>query len=105
MDFNTAQENTDSVQQSDSAPATDAPTPPMNVQVVERLTDADKNALDMIKVKRELALANAKAALAQSESAELSYNNLVLQLAMRYRLFDGDLINEDGSIVRKSQGQ
>jgi hypothetical protein len=73
------------------------------VQVVERLTDGDKSVLEIIKLKREVALAHAKTALAQSESAELAYNNVVLQLAMRYRLSDGDVINDDGTIQRKSQ--
>jgi hypothetical protein len=74
---------------------------PLKVEVVERLTDLDKSFLDLAKARRETALANAKTALAQSEISELSYNNAILQLAIRYRLADGDIINEDGSITRK----
>ena len=74
----------------------------LNVQVLEKLIDADKMTLDISKMKRELALANAKTAIAQSESAELTYNNIVLQLAIKYKLSDGDVINDNGEIQRKT---
>ena len=74
---------------------------PLTVDVVERLAEVDKSALDLAKVKKELALANAKTALAQSETAELSHNNVILQLALKYALKDGDTISDDGVITRK----
>ena|ERR1700743_1619313 len=73
----------------------------MRVEMVERLTEGDKTVLDLAKAKRETALEKAKTALAQSEVSELAYNNVILQLAIKYRLVDGDMINEDGSIKRK----
>lgn len=73
---------------------------PVKVEMVERLTEADKAVLDLAKSKRETALEKAKTALAQSEVAELAYNNVILQLALRYHLVDGDVINEDGTIKR-----
>lgn len=73
------------------------------VEIVERLNDTDKAALDLAKVKRELALEKAKTVLAQSEVAELSYNNVILQLALRYHLIDGDVITDDGIIQRKTK--
>lgn len=76
---------------------------PMMVQTTERLTDADKNSLDMVKMKRELALEKARTALSNSENAELQYNHLILQLAHKYSLVDGDKIAEDGSIMRKTK--
>lgn len=76
---------------------------PLQVQMSERLTDADKTLLDMAKVKRELGIEKAKSALAQSEAAELSYNNTILQLAIKYHLIDGDVIADDGTIKRKSR--
>jgi len=79
-----------------------APTQPVSVQVSERLEDADKAALDLAKSKRETAIANAKLAVSQSETADLTYNNLVLRFAVKYRLSDGDLLGEDGTITRKS---
>lgn len=79
-----------------------APTQPSNVQITERLEDADKTALDLVKAKRETASMNAKLAVSQSETADLTYNNLVLRLALKYRLSDGDLLGEDGTITRKS---
>lgn len=74
----------------------------LSENAVEKLSDADRSTLDAAKMKRELALANAKTALAQSENAELSYNNIVLQLALKYKLSNGDMINEDGTINRKN---
>lgn len=75
----------------------------LDVQVVEKITDMDKATLDATKMKRELALANARASVAQSETAELAYNNTILQLAIKYKLIDGDIINEDGAIQRKTK--
>jgi hypothetical protein len=77
----------------------------LNVQVVERLTAEDKAVLDAAKTKRELALANANLAVAKGESADLAHNNIVLRLAIKYSLRDGDLINEDGTITRKTPQQ
>lgn len=81
-------------------PAT--PSQPLDVQVVERLEDADKTVLDLAKAKRELAIANAKLAVSQGETADATYSNLVLRLALKYRLSDGDILAEDGTITRKS---
>jgi len=72
--------------------------------VKEYLSEQDKHALDLVKMKRALALANAEKALAQNESAELAYNNLVLQISFKYGLKEKDLINEQGEIIR-SQNQ
>lgn len=73
-------------------------------QVVEMkkefLSDQDKHALDLVKMKKALALANAEKALAQNESAELQYNNLVLQLTFKYSLKEKDVITEQGEIKR-----
>lgn len=76
---------------------------PMRVEMVERLAELDKSALDLAKARRETALEKAKTALAQSEASELAYNNVILQLALRYHLTDGDVINDDGSIKRKQR--
>ena len=83
-------------------PEVGAPPTPVRVEMVERLTEGDKSSLDLAKAKRETALEKAKTALAQNEVAELTYNNVILQLAMKYHLNDGDKINEDGSIERKA---
>lgn len=72
----------------------------LNVQILEHLTEEDKSILDLAKMKRELALANAKAALAQNESAGLSYDNVILKLAIKYQLSDGDTITDTGEIKR-----
>ena len=67
----------------------------------ERLLDADKMILDTAKTKKELALTQAKLALSQNETANLAYDNIVLQLAMKYQLKEGDVIEEAGTIIRK----
>jgi hypothetical protein len=69
---------------------------------VEKLLDADKSVLDIAKAKKELALTQAKLAIAQSESAGLTYDNIVLQLAMKYQLKEGNIISEDGTIIRQN---
>lgn len=74
----------------------------MQVQVVERLSNEDKATLDSIKMKRELALERAKTAVSQSESAQLAYDNVILQLAMKYKLSDGDVIEDNGELKRKA---
>lgn len=69
----------------------------------EFLSEQDKHALDLVKMKKALALANAEKALAQNEAAELQYNNLVLQLTFKYSLKEKDVITEQGEIKRGSR--
>jgi hypothetical protein len=64
------------------------------VKPVEKLSDEDRHVLDMEKMKRELALTKAT-------MADTAYNNLVLQLAMKYHLTEGDTISDAGEITRK----
>lgn len=69
----------------------------------EALSEVDKSLLENTKLKRELALANVKTVLTQSENAELVYNNVILQLALKYKLSEGDIITEDGTIKRNKK--
>jgi len=75
----------------------------LKVSVTEKLADTDKMALESVKVKAELALERAKTAVSQSESAKLIYDNVILQLAMKYKLTDGDTIDDTGEIKRVSK--
>lgn len=59
----------------------------------EFISDEDRHTLDMIKMKRALAIANA-------EKSELAYSNLVLQLTLKYSLKEKDVITEQGEILR-----
>lgn len=70
--------------------------------VAERLTDTDKNVMDNARLKSDLEFERVKTALSQKENAELSYNNLVLSMALKYRLSEGDIIEADGTIKRNS---
>jgi hypothetical protein len=74
----------------------------LNTPVLDYLSAEDKAVFDTAKTKRELALTNASLAVAKGESADLIHQNVILRLAIKYNLKDGDLINEDGSITRKS---
>lgn len=66
----------------------------------DKLSELDLNTLELAKSKKEVALANAKAALAQNETAELNYKYFVLQLYMKYGLTSEDSVKETGEIVR-----
>ena len=66
----------------------------------EKLSAEDKHHLDMSKVKRQLALAQAEKALAQNEAAETSFKYLVLQLYCKYGLTEADAIDDNGNIFR-----
>jgi hypothetical protein len=66
----------------------------------EFLSENDKHALDLIKLKRALSAATAEKVLAQNEVTELTYTNLLLKLSMKYGLKEKDLITEQGEIIR-----
>jgi len=67
----------------------------MEEKTVEKLEDADKQALDNVRGKLELAVANAK-------NADLTYQNVLLQLALKYKLQVDDQISDQGEIIRKT---
>ena len=71
-----------------------------SVAVVEKLTPEDMNNLSMIKIKQELALSQAKTAVANVELAKSQYDLFIFQIAQRYRLSDGDSISDLGEITR-----
>lgn len=71
----------------------------------EKLSEQDLTTLELAKSKKELALANAKAALAQNDAAELQYKYIILQLYMKYKLTENDSIKESGEIVRAAKSQ
>jgi hypothetical protein len=66
----------------------------------EFLSDSDRMALEMSKLKKQVATANAEKALAQNETAELAYRHVFLQICMKYGLTAADTLHEDGSFVR-----
>jgi hypothetical protein len=66
----------------------------------ENLSNDDRHVLEMAKMNRKLALAAAEKALAENNSAELSYKYVVLQLYMKYGLTEADAIDENGGIHR-----
>lgn len=79
--------------------------PVAQISSPEFLAEQDRSALDLVKIKRALALANAEKALAQNEVAELTYRNLILQLTFKYTLTEQDMITEQGEIVRGTEGK
>lgn len=72
---------------------------------VERLQEVDRLALELAKSRRQTALAEAKTALANNETAELSYKYVVLQIYMKYGLNEKDAISEAGEVLRGGANQ
>ena len=64
------------------------------------LAEVDKLTLDLAREQKKTALAEAKAALANNEKAELAFKNIVLRLYLKYHLTTSDAISEDGQIVK-----
>ena|SRR5260221_4900115 len=65
-----------------------------------RLSDMDRMALELARQQRLTTLADARAAVAQTEKSELAYKYVVLQLYMKYGLTDADAISETGDIIK-----
>lgn len=83
------------------APDVTSATPPTPVvNEVEALSDVDRLSLELAKSARFTAVAEAKAALANQEKADISYKYVVLQLYMKYGLTPADAIKETGEILR-----
>ncbi len=70
------------------------------MEEVSKLKEQDKHMLDLAKTNKRIASLNAEKALAQSETAELQYKYIVLQIYMKYGLSPKDGIDEEGNIVR-----
>jgi|WetSurMetagenome_2_1015567.scaffolds.fasta_scaffold268181_1 hypothetical protein len=70
----------------------------------DKISEVDRMALELAKSKREVALAEAKAALANNEKAELAYKYVVIQIYMKYGLNATDALNENGEIMRGGAG-
>lgn len=84
-------------------PVVETPPPAPPVSMVElpatKLSPDDKVALDLAKAKRDLAVAQAEKMVAQSETADVSFKYLVLQIYMKYKLTEKDGIDEAGNII------
>lgn len=65
-----------------------------------KMQESDRLSLELAKLNRKLALAEAQTALAKNENAELSYKYVVLQIYMKYGLTEKDAINENGEIIK-----
>lgn len=70
------------------------------VPTQEMLTDQDKVNLELAKMNRKLALAQAEKALAENNAAELSYKYIILQMYMKYGMTSEDALDEQGNIHR-----
>jgi hypothetical protein len=84
----------------ESIPVEVAQTVPVFNPPSEKLSEVDVLGLELAKNKRQLALAEAKTALANNDNSELNYKYFVLQLYMKYGLTAQDAISEAGDIVR-----
>lgn len=69
----------------------------------EALSEHDKMVLEVAKMNRKLALANAEKALAQNNEAESTYKYLLLQLYMKYGMnTETDALDEQSNILRNA---
>lgn len=77
-------------------------TPETNVATdkTECLSAEDAGAMNSAKLNAELALSQAKEAIAKSQVQELQHKYLVLQLFFKYGLTEKDHITPQGVIVR-----
>ncbi len=70
----------------------------------ETVSDQDKNALQLAKMRLKIAEANAEKALAQTECAEVSYRYLLLQVYFKYKIDPKvDALDEEGNIIRNNK--
>lgn len=69
-------------------------------ELPSKLIDVDRLNVELIKTQRQLAVANAKTALAEQEKIELQYRIMVTNLFNKYGLGPQDRIDEEGNIVR-----
>jgi hypothetical protein len=92
----------DQVSQMDNGTEVSLPNVPVtpNAPVQERMQDSDRMALELAKSRRETVLAQSKEALAKSETAELTYKYVILQIYLKYHLSTTDAISENGDIIR-----
>lgn len=75
----------------------EAPVP----EAIESISEFDKMNLELAKMNRKVALANAEKALSQNDLADVSYKYVMLQLYMKYGLStDKDIMDENGIIHR-----
>ena len=71
------------------------------VKKEEFISDKDQLVFATVRMQKDLSLSNAEKALAQHEASKLAYSNIILQLTIKYKIEDGDILKEDGSITRK----
>jgi len=65
-----------------------------------KMQELDKKTLELAKLNQQLAMEQAKTALAKSENADLTYKYIVLQIYLKYGLNENDAINENGDIIK-----
>lgn len=67
----------------------------------EKLSDEDMLALERANAKRQLSIANAKAAQAELEASELNWKNLVMTLFLKHGLSQNDSIDPATGLVKR----
>lgn len=66
----------------------------------ETLSEADRHVLEVANLNMKVARSNAEKAIAENNSADVSYRYVVLQLYMKYGLTSSDALDEKGVIHR-----
>jgi hypothetical protein len=67
---------------------------------VERISDNDRFAMELLKLNRKVSLLEAEKAILSSQNADANYKYAVLQLYMMYGLSQNDTIDDSGKIIR-----
>ena len=98
-----SKKNTSEAQIETALKSVDAPSPAHQAMPTDVLSAQDKTELEDAKTKQNLAKEKMQFCVLQVQNADLAYDNIILRLAMRYGLIDGDIIGENGTITRKAR--
>lgn len=77
----------------------------MEDKKINKISEEDRLTIELAKANRKVALANAEKALAQNEAAEAQYQNLILNVYIKYGLNFENTIDEQGNIGVKQNEQ
>jgi len=85
-----------------SSPAVKSDTTEVMSEIDLSLLENEKLKMKLANLEAEVANEKLKTALSHKESAQLSYDKFVLQVAIKHKLSEGDVIDASGKIVRNS---
>lgn len=69
------------------------------MEQAKSISETDKLVLELLKMKKILAMSQVEKAVAQQETAEIALRHTVLQIYMKYGLSEVDIIDDSGNII------